>query len=129
MAMIWARCASVSLAQVAWFESVITSSFDFSIVSRKYARFFGPWQKLVQALAHRKQVRQQKASSRHGDHRWYLICPLQGNEAALAVGELDFDQRPILFPLMLYDGKGLPSQRMSGMSNPHDNGMCFYVCF
>jgi hypothetical protein len=42
---------------------------------------------------------------------------------------LDFDQRPALFPLMLYDGKRLPSQRMSRMSDTHDSGMCFYVCF
>lgn len=84
---------------------------------------------LIQALAHRKQVRQQETSARQGDHRWYLIRPVQRNEPALAVGELDFDQRPALFPLMLYDGKGLPSQRMSRMSDTHDSGMCFYVCF
>lgn len=37
MAIARVRWASVIFGQVAWFGSVITSSFDFSIVLRKYA--------------------------------------------------------------------------------------------
>jgi hypothetical protein len=128
MAMARSRWASVSFDQVASFGRIITSSFDFSVILRKYEGFFGYWQKFVQALAHSKQVCQQKASFRQSDQRWYLIRPVHRNESALAVGELDFEQRPILLPLMHYRGKGLPSQRMCRMSDTHHGGMCFYVC-
>jgi hypothetical protein len=125
MAITRLRWASVSFDQVASVGSIITSSFDFSFVLRKYARFFACWQKLVHPLAYRKQVHQQKASFRQSDYWRHLICPVQWYELALAIGELDFEQRAILFPLMLYDGKGLPSQRMSGMGDTHDSGMCW----
>jgi len=76
-------------------------------------------------LAQCEQVGDQKARPRPMHCGGRLIGPVQRNEPALAVRQLDLEQLIALLTSLVQHWKGLFPQRVSRMDNPHIGEMCF----
>ena len=56
----------------------------------------------------------------------YLIRPVERNQSALTIRELNFEPLDVVPVLLVDDRKGLSTQRVSRMRDAH--GGCFFVC-